>query len=244
MHNAAFAALDLDWVYVAFPVPRGEAARAVEAARLLGVVGLSVTMPHKEDAAAACDELDADADALGAVNTITLATGKPVVGANTDGAGFLAALRDEHVEPIGRRVLVLGAGGAARAIARALGDAGAVVTVAARRVEAARHAAALAGGIGLAFDAADVTVFDVIVNAPPLGMRGEPPPIDAASLRVGQFVYDAVYTVETPLLRHARSQGIACAGGLNMLVHQGALAFECWTGREAPRDVMKRAAGG
>ena len=242
MHNAAFDALGLDWVYVAFPVGRGDGTAAVRAVTTLGLAGLNVTMPHKADAAAACDDLASEAAALGAVNTVVNADGA-LVGHSTDGDGFLRALDDEGIEVAGRRVLVIGAGGAARAITHALGRVGADVTVAARRPEAARSAAALAPGseaVGLGGIA--VEGFDVVVNATPLGMEGEAPPFDTAELHTGQFVYDTVYPVETPLLREARARGLRAAGGLGMLVHQGALSFSLWTGIEPRLDVMRAAA--
>jgi shikimate dehydrogenase len=242
MHNAAFAALDLDWVYVAFPVPRGDGAAAVRSVPSLGLAGLNVTMPHKADAASACDDLAPHAAALGAVNTVVHERGA-LVGHSTDGDGFLRALDDEDVAVGGRRALVLGAGGAARAIAHALGRAGAAVTVAARRPDAARDAAALApDGSSTGLDDLRVQEFDVIVNATPLGMRGEPSPVDAARLHEGQFVFDTVYPADTPLLLQARARGVRAAGGLGMLVHQGALSFALWTGITPPVEVMRAAA--
>jgi shikimate dehydrogenase len=242
MHNAAFAALDLDWVYVAFPVPRGEGWAAVHAVPALGLAGLNVTMPHKADAASACDELTSDAAALGAVNTVVNADGS-LVGHSTDGDGFLRALDDDGVAVGGRRALVLGAGGAGRAIAHALGRAGAAVTVAARRASAGRDAAALApDGVATALTDIDVEPFDVIVNATPLGMRGEPPPFDAGRLHTGQFVFDTVYPVDTPLLVEARARGLRAVGGLGMLVQQGALSFALWTDATPPIEVMRAAA--
>ena len=242
MHNAAFDALGLDWVYVAFPVTRGDGAAAVRAVTTLGLAGLNVTMPHKADAAGACDDLASEASALGAVNTV-VNSGGTLVGHSTDGNGFLRALDDEGIEVAGRRVLVVGAGGAARAITHALGRAGAHVTVAARRPEAARSAASLApDGDAVGLDGIAVEGFDVVVNATPLGMNGEAPPFDTAKLHTSQFVYDTVFPVETPLLRGARARGLRAAGGLDMLVHQGALSFSLWTDLEPPLDVMRAAA--
>jgi shikimate dehydrogenase len=244
MHNAAFDALGLDWVYVAFPVPRGEGAAAVRAVATLGLAGLNVTMPHKADAAAGCDDLSSEAAALRAVNTV-VNTGGKLVGHSTDGDGFLRALDDEGITVAGKLAVVLGTGGAARAITHALGRAGAQVTVAGRRPEAVRSAVSLApGGVAVSLDELDVERFDVIVNATPLGMNGEPPPFDPAVLQAGQFVFDTVYPVETPLLREARARGLQATGGLGMLVHQGALSFSLWTGVEPPMDVMRAAASG
>jgi shikimate dehydrogenase len=242
MHNAAFDVLGLDWVYVAFPVARGDGVAAVRAVTMLGLAGLSVTMPHKADAAAACDDLAPEAATLGAVNTVVNADGT-LVGHTTDGDGFLRAVDDEGIEVAGRPALVVGAGGAARAITHALGRAGAHVTVAARRPEAARSAASLApDGDAVGLDGIAVERFDVVVNATPLGMGGEAPPFDVSKLHAVQFVYDTVYPVETPLLREARARGLRAAGGLGMLVHQGALSFSLWTGVAPPLDVMRAAA--
>jgi shikimate dehydrogenase len=242
MHNAAFAATGLDWVYVAFPVTRGDGGAAVRAVTTLGLAGLNVTMPHKADAAAACDDLTPEAADLGAVNTVVNADGA-LVGHSTDGDGFLRALDDEGVDVAAKDCLVVGAGGAARAITHALGRAGARVTVAARRPEASRDAAALApAAVAVGLEAVAVEAFDVIVNATPLGMHGEPPPIDPARLHDGQFVFDTVYPADTPLLVEARARGLRAAGGLGMLVHQGALAFSLWTGVAPPLDVMRAAA--
>jgi len=242
MHNAAFDALGLDWVYVAFPVPRGAGGAAVRAAPTLGLAGLNVTMPHKADAAAACDDLAPEAVALGAVNTVVDAGGT-LVGHSTDGDGFLRALDDDGVTVAEERVLVLGAGGAARAITHALGRVGAHVTVAARRRDPGRSAAALApDGVAVGLDEIVVDRFDVIVNATPLGMHGEPAPLDTAQLQPDQFVFDTVYPADTPLLLEARARGLRTAGGLGMLVHQGALSFSLWTGVTPPLDVMRAAA--
>ena len=242
MHNAAFDALELDWVYVAFPVPRSKGAAAVRAVATLGLVGLNITMPHKADAAAACDDLSSEAGALGTVNTVVNADGT-LAGHSTDGDGFLRALDDEGIAVGGQRAVVVGAGGAGGAITHALGRAGAHVTVAARRPDAARSAASLApGGAAVALDELAVEHFDVVVNATPIGMDREPPPFDTALLHDGQFVFDTVYPVETPLLREARARGVRAAGGLGMLVHQGALSFSLWTGVEPPLDVMRAAA--
>jgi shikimate dehydrogenase len=247
IHNAGFAALGLDFVYVAFPVAAGRGRDAVAAVRTLGITGLSVTMPHKADVADTCDELTPAAAALGSVNTVVNRDGH-VVGDSTDGAGLVAALRGHGVEPAGRRVLVLGAGGAARAIVDALGRTGAQVTVAARRPEAGERAAALAPGAGhVGFDAElarAVAGADVVVNATPIGMQGEPPPFDPATLTAQQFVYDTVYHPSpTPLLVAAAARGVPCADGLSMLVQQAALAFVQWTGRAAPIEAMAAAAG-
>ena len=245
IHNAAFTALGLDWVFVAFPVRGGDGERAVHAMKALRIAGLNVTMPHKTDAAYACDELSPRAATLQSVNTVVLRD-DVLFGDSTDGEGLVRALREEGCDPGGRTCAVLGAGGAARPIVEALGTAGAQVTVVARRPDAAEAAAALTpGAIAKTFEDADVVVAeaDVVVNATPVGMRGEAPPFDPAVLHPGQFVLDTVYhPTETPLLVAARARGAAAANGLGMLVHQAALAFELWTGESAPLSVMRGAA--
>jgi len=242
--NAAFAAAGLNWVYLAFLVPKGKGADAVKAMRHLHLAGLTVTMPHKADAAWASDELTPDATTLGAANVLTLLERGTVRGSSTDGEGFVRSVRDEGVDPAGTRVLVLGAGGAARAIVLALGNVGAEVTVAARRTDAAESAAGMVRGAqSVRIGDADVGAYDIVVNATPVGMQGEPPVIDVNRLNPSQLVVDTIYhPMETPLLAAVRARGVPCANGLGMLVHQAALAFEQWTGADAPLEVMRAAA--
>jgi shikimate dehydrogenase len=244
LHNAAFAALGLDWVYVAFPVPRGRGADAVAAVSALGLAGFNVTMPHKEDVASACDELTPDAAVLRSVNTVVSRPDGATLGDSTDGPGFLDALADEGIGVGGKPVLVLGAGGAARAVVLALGRAGAEVTVAARRPAAAESAAALAPGAAtMALGAADPSAFAVVVNATPLGMSGgDALPVDPGALHAGVAVVDLVYhPADTPLLTAARAQGAPAVNGLGMLLHQAARSFTLWTGEPAPLDAMRAA---
>jgi shikimate dehydrogenase len=244
LHNAAFEALGLDWVYVGFPVPRGRGAAAVAAVSALGLAGLNVTMPHKEEVAGACDELTADAAALRSVNTVVGLPDGRTLGDSTDGPGFLDALADDGIEVAGEPVLVLGAGGAARAVILALGRAGASVTVAARRPDAAEGAAALAPGAPtLPFGAVDPTPYSLVVNATPLGMSGgDPLPVDPEALHGKQAVVDLVYhPADTPLLTAARAKGALAVNGLGMLLHQAARSFRLWTGQPAPVDAMRAA---
>lgn len=253
LHNAAYEALGLDWVYVAFPVPAGQGAAAVAAMRPLRLAGLSVTMPHKADIVAAVDRLGATAARLGVANTVSWAAGREgaeLVGDSTDGAGFLEALRgDDGFDPAERNCVVLGAGGAARAIALALADAGAAtVTIVARKRETGEDCAALAGGRYVDAERARsaVTLADLVVNATPLGMDagdGLPFDLDPTAFRSEQFVADLVYApAVTPLLAAARAQGATTANGLGMLIHQAASQVELWTGRPAPLEAMSAAA--
>lgn len=241
IHNAAFAAAGLDWVYAAFPVRPGEAAVAVRGAAALGFAGLNVTMPHKAEVAAACDELSPAAAALGSVNTVVFRADGSVFGDSTDGGGFLRSLADEGLDPRGRRVLVLGAGGAARAVLAALVDAGATVEVAARRPDAARRCAAEIAGVEAVEWPAETADVPVVVNATPVGM-GDDPAMPVTPVE-GQWVVDLVYhPLETPWLAAARQVGARPVGGIGMLVHQAALAFELWTGVPAPVEAMRAAA--
>jgi shikimate dehydrogenase len=251
IHNAAFRALGLDWVYVAFEVPPGAAVGAVAAMRGLGIEGLNVTMPHKSDVAGAVDRLTPAAQALGAVNTVL--RGRPrdeLVGDNTDGAGFLDALRiDEGFDPAGRRCVVVGAGGAGRAVVRALAEAGAAaITVVNRTADRAVAAADLGGAAGRVGVPGDAAEADLVVNATPSGMRdGDAPdlPVDPATLGPGQLVVDLVYhPAVTPLVEAARARGAAAANGLGMLIHQAAHAIRLWTGEDPPLEVMSAAALG
>lgn len=245
LHNAAFQALDLDWVYLAFEVPAGSGAAAVEAVRTLGIDGLNVTMPHKADVAGAVDRLSPTAERLGAVNTV-VRRGGVLVGESTDGEGFVAALRgDEGFDPAGKRCLVVGAGGAARAVIAALAEAGAAeVVVAGRTPERVAAAAALAGGRGRVGTTAEASAVDLVVNATPVGMGGDPGlPVDPALLGPGQVVADLVYhPLATPLLEAARARGVVAVNGLGMLIHQAALAFRLWTGEDPPLEVLSAAA--
>ncbi len=243
IHNAAFRALGLDWVYLAFAVAPGAGGTAVEAMRTLGLVGLNVTMPHKHDVALAVDRRSPVAEVLSAVNTV-VAVGDEVVGENTDGAGLLAALAADHgFDPSGRRCLVLGAGGSARAVVLALAGAGAAsVEVAARRPEQAEATSRLAGSVGRAgtIDGADGA--DLVVNATPV--TGELPlGLDPARLGPGQLVVDLGYQPRvTALLGAAAATGATTANGLGMLVHQAALSLRLWTGEDPPLAAMVAAA--
>ena len=246
LHNAAFAELGLDWAYHAFEVAEEDVEAAVGGARALGLAGLSVTMPHKEAVARAVDRLSATAERLGAVNTV-VREGSSLVGESTDGQGLLDALRMDHgIDPSGRRCLVLGNGGAARAVVAALADAGASeVVVVGRSPERAALAADLAGEAGRPGRAEEAGGAEVVVNATPVGMAGYPqgPPLDPELLGPGQVVVDLVYhPTVTPLVAEARRRGAVATGGLGVLVHQAARAFGLWTGQDAPREAMSAAA--
>jgi len=243
IHNAAYRALGLDWLYVALPVPPGQVGPALGGMRALGIEGLSVTMPHKSAAAAAVDRLCADAVALGAVNSIRR-DGDLLVGDNTDGGGFVDSLLADGVDPAGRRCVVLGAGGAARAVVRALALAGAeAVVVVARNQARADAAASLAGAAGSVGGAEGLAEADLLVNATPLGMGDDTTlAADPAALPARAVVADLVYHPRrTPLLAAAEARGLRTVGGIGMLVHQAARQLEAWTGLDAPIEVMRAA---
>jgi shikimate dehydrogenase len=250
LHNAAFRAAGVDWAYVAFDVPHGEAVRALDAMRALGLGGLSVTMPHKEAVAALVDELDPAAAALRSVNTVVRTADGLLRGHSTDGAGFVASLHEAGVDVAGRDVVVLGAGAAARAVIDAMARAGAAsIAVVNRSEDTAVAAAALAPGIGRVRTAADVTQAYLVVNATSVGMGADPAahelPLDPALLRPHHVVADLVYhPLETGLLAAARAVGATCVDGLGMLVHQAALQQELWLGARPDPAVMRAAALG
>lgn len=245
--NAAFQHAGVDWVYGAFTVARGAAGEAIAAVRALGLGGLSVTMPHKAAVIPHLDGLSAVAERLGAVNTVAWESSR-LTGHSTDGAGLVDTLRhDEGFEPDGRRCVVVGAGGAARAAVDALAGAGATeVVVVNRTTHRAEAAAALAGDRGRVGTAADVSDADLVVNATPMGMavEGAPTfPFDPHLLSPGQVLFDMVYDPPvTPVVDAARGRQVHAVGGLGMLVHQAAHAFTRWTGEPAPVEEMTAAA--
>jgi shikimate dehydrogenase len=245
LFTAAFDAAGLDWSYDAYDVPEGEAV-AFLAGPGAALDGISVTMPHKEAVLPALDEVDPVAARLGAVNCIVRLDDGRRRGHNTDGGGFLAALRAEaDLEVTGLTCAVLGAGGAARAVALALAEAGArEVVVVNRSAERAARAVALLGGVGRIGAAEQVADVDLVVNATSVGMGGDGGlPLDPALVGPGQTVVDIVYhPLETPLLRAAAGRGARTIGGLGMLVHQAARAFELWLGPPAPVDAMRAGA--
>ena len=244
MHNAAFADAGLDWVYVAFEVVPGASTAALAAMRALGIAGFSVTMPHKDDVAVAVDVLDPPAAALASVNTVVLMPDGRLGGHNTDGAGFVASLREAGVDPTGMTVTVLGAGGAARAVIDALARSGVRrVAVVNRSDERAAVAARLAGAAGVVGNSADISAADLVVNATSVGMGSQQSPCDVGLLRSTQVVADLVYhPLETTLLRAARDCGAHAIDGLGMLVHQAVLQQQIWTGVSVPPRVMRAAA--
>lgn len=256
MHNAAFGALGLGWHYSLLPAPPGEVGAVLSGLKSRGFKGANVTVPHKQAVMPYLDEISDTAQATGAVNTIAVRGGR-LVGYNTDSGGFLAALREARFEPPGRRALVMGAGGGARAVVYALAGAGCTVAICNRTAQRAVQLAHDMQELGFpspvtpvpgttSLEDLDLASYDLLVNATSVGMwphEGASPWPEALPLPSHWTVFDLVYNPrETRLLAQAREGGAKLVGGLGMLFHQGALAFELWTGQSPPLDVMRAAA--
>ncbi|MBT9138429.1 shikimate dehydrogenase [candidate division NPL-UPA2 bacterium Unc8] len=254
IHNAAFAALGLDCAYLPLAVRPENLGRAVAGLSSLGIIGLNVTIPHKETVIACLDEVSEEARRIGAVNTVAIRSGK-LIGYNTDGKGFVQALKEEgKIDIQGRRIVILGAGGAGRAVAVQSGLEGAGELIIFDKI--APRAKRLAADIGRNIPQLRVGVIswdkikfnvgkaDILINATPVGMNaGDKLLIDPEWLLPRTLVFDLVYNPqETRLMQASRERGCSVVGGLGMLIHQGALSFELWTGKEAPLDAMRKAA--
>jgi shikimate dehydrogenase len=255
MHNAAFAALHLPYIYVPFCVAPSELGNAIGSLKSLGIIGVNLTIPHKEAVLPYLDEITLEAREVGAVNTVHC-TGNHLVGDNTDGYGFYAPLADAGCNVSGRSVVILGAGGAARSVAFRLAREGARVAIVNRTKDRAMRLAAAIANAG--YDAVEVIEWggtkalysaisecEILVQTTRIGMHpqtNEMPEIPVEALDSRHLVYDLVYNpVETALLREARKRGCRTITGEHMLVHQGAAAFHRWTGEWPPVDVMERA---
>jgi shikimate dehydrogenase len=241
MQNAAFLALGLDACYHAFRVSKDQLSDAIFGAEAMGFGGLNLTVPHKEKALEIVkpDEL---AEAIGAVNTISFSHG--ILGYNTDGAGALLALEKAGIGINGSKVLIIGAGGAAKAIAYTLAENGAEIVIANRNIGRAIELADHVDGEAYGLDSLErlARFADVIINATSIGMREDDPKLlDARMMHEGQVVFDVVYNRPTELLKDAACAHAMAIDGVMMLVYQGAKAFEIWTGRRAPVAVMERA---
>jgi shikimate dehydrogenase len=254
MHNAAFRSEGMDYVYLPFRVGRDELGEAIEGMRALNIRGLNVTIPHKVAVVPFLDELDPLVEKIGAVNTIVNDEGV-LRGHNTDATGFLRPLLERGIEPKGKRVVVLGAGGASRAVSFILAERGAGLVILNRREEfgwAVELATRISRTFGREVEAmemneenltAAIEGADILVNATSVGMgdAGETP-VPSGLLRPGLTVYDVVYGAgKTRLVAEAEKAGAGAISGIEMLVWQGALAFELWTGLKAPVEVMKKA---
>ncbi|MEK7735890.1 MAG: shikimate dehydrogenase [Nitrospirota bacterium] len=249
MHNAAFEHIGLDCCYVTFPVKPELLKDAVKAVRALNLAGVNVTMPHKENVIPLLDKVDADASFIGAVNTIVNSNGK-LIGYNTDGRGFMRSLSEAQISLNKKNVLILGAGGASRAIGYHLVKKAAELFI--YDIDEKK-----AGKLIRDLNKMRKNVFpfsfqpsafshqlhdiDIIINATPLGLKkGDPLPVDINLLKPRHVVCDLIYK-NTPLLQRASRKGCRTLNGLGMLLWQGAFAFELWTGKKPPVEVMRKA---
>ncbi|MBI3781455.1 MAG: shikimate dehydrogenase [candidate division NC10 bacterium] len=255
MQNAALQAAGIDGLYIPWRVkPEGLPIAFESLRRMENFGGANVTLPHKEQAASLVDELSSEAASVGAVNTL-VPRGGHLLGATTDGRGFLRSLQEEAgFVPRGRQAVILGAGGAARAVAWSLAEAGVSrLFILNRTVERAESLALLVSrgcgvsAIGLCPSDPRVSEkladSELLVNATSVGLAAsDPPAINPALLHPRILVYDLIYRPrETALLREAKKRGCRVLGGLGMLLYQGALAFELWTGQKASEEAMRRA---
>lgn len=253
MHNAAFRALNLNWVYLPFEVRPDMLESAVKAIGALNIQGMNVTIPHKRGVLQFMDGLSPEAEFIGAVNTIINKNGK-LVGHNTDGEGFIRALKEENILPTEKNILILGAGGASYGISRQLFLEGAKKIEIANRTF--KKAEDLKRQLIQYFPSGNVEIFpleapylesamrrvDILINATSVGMKPDEHPIVREEWLDSPFdaVVDLIYNPPlTPLLKIAKEKGLKVINGLSMLLHQGALSFKLWTGREAPLEVMR-----
>jgi shikimate dehydrogenase len=244
IHNAAFRHHDDNWSYVAYPVEPGDASSAIAAMRSGGLQGLNVTMPHKDAVADLVDELDKSAESIHAVNTVVRTSDGRLRGYSTDGEGLLRAIRiNANWDPAGKKICVLGAGGAARSAVDAFSRAGvASIFVVNRTAEKAVQAIG-DSNVAVVGSQSNIHECDIVFNATSVGMGTDESLVSAELLHEGQLVIDAVYhPLETRLLRDAKSRGATVLDGLWMLIHQACVAQVLWLGREPDYQVMRNAA--
>ncbi|MCD6088544.1 shikimate dehydrogenase [Candidatus Bathyarchaeota archaeon] len=254
--NAAFQHLKLDFIYVAFTVKAESLGDAISGVRSLGIYGLNVTMPHKISVIKYLDELDERADRIKSVNTILNRNGK-LIGYTTDGIGVLNALKYNGIDPKGKKVVILGAGGAARSASYALSEVAGELVILNRTIERARNLASkvrrlIGSHVNVKWDGLteeslrrEIREADILINATPVGMSPyvNGTLVEKRLLHPDMVVFDMIYhPLKTRLLREAEEVGAKTINGLSMLIHQGAASFEIWTGMEAPIDIMMKAA--
>ncbi len=244
MHNAAFTALGLDICYIAFRVSPEDLPDAVRAVRCLNLLGVNTTIPHKEKVMPLLDEIDSEASFIGAVNTIVNSKGR-LTGYNTDGRGFISSLTEEGISIDKKEILIIGAGGASRAISYYLSEkASKLFLYDTDRPKAEKLAADLGkirNNVFLPARVEDTGSPGIIINATPLGLGPDDPlPLNPVLIRPDMAVCDLVYK-KTKFLQEAEKRGAKTMNGSGMLLWQGVLAFELWTGVKPPVDVMRKA---
>jgi len=242
MHNSAFREMGLDYCYIALDVLPSELRAAIEGVRAMDIAGLNITVPHKEAVMPMLDKVDPEASFIGAVNTIVNRSGK-LIGYNTDGRGFMRSLEEESVDVAGKRVLLVGAGGAARAISWYLAESGSDLSIYNRTTE---RAELLVGDLAINFKNVrtaegleELGEADIVINSTSLGLKPEDAlPFEPSALKQDAIVVDLIYR-DTPLILEARKSGHKAINGLGMLLWQGVLASELWTGHAPPHEHMK-----
>ena len=248
IHSAAFRELNLDCSYIAYRIPKGELEEGVEGLKKIKIDGFNVTIPHKVEMMKFLDKMDESCSIIGAVNTVTNDNGV-LKGYNTDMDGFLDPFHKKELQIQDKKILLLGAGGAARAIVAAFAKENAKqITIANRTLEKANNLAQFSKTIGLDANGVDISSldnleeYDIIVNATSVGLKNESSPISFDSIKPSTIVYDIVYMpMNTDFLKTAKEKGATIIYGYEMLLGQAVRAFEIWHGVEAPYNAMKKA---
>ncbi|MBI4682116.1 MAG: shikimate dehydrogenase [Nitrospirae bacterium] len=242
MHNSAFKTLGLDFCYVPFKVSPEDLQGAVQAIRDLNIHGVNITVPHKENVVPLLDKVNEEASFIGAVNTITNTNGI-LTGYNTDGRGFISSLLEEGISIDGKNIVIIGAGGASRAIGYYLSEKASTLSLLdIDRLKAGKLVSDLnqiRGNVSLIEDIKNAAKPDIIINATPLGLKPEDPlPFNPDLITTGMVICDLVYK-KTGLLKEAEHKGAITINGSGMLLWQGVLAFELWTGVKPPVEIMR-----
>ena len=247
IHNAAFHSLNLDCTYIAYKIPKNELASGIEALKAIKIAGFNVTIPHKIEMMKFLDEMDTTCKVIGAVNTVLNENGK-LKGYNTDMIGFLDPIKKKNLTIKNSQVLLLGAGGAARAIITAMiKEKASKISIVNRTQENANKLADFAKKIGGNVDTISIqeankliTDYKFIINSTSIGMRNEPSPISTENISKNSIVYDLVYQpINTDLIKKSKENGATIIYGYEMLLSQAACSFEIWHKMEAPYDAMK-----
>ena len=249
IHNAVFKELEMDCTYIAYKVPKGELASGIESLKSIRIAGFNVTIPHKVEMVKYLDSVDEDCSIVGATNTVTNDNGK-LKGYNTDMDGFLDPIRKRNLTIKDSKVLLLGAGGAARAIVAGFAKEKAQsITIANRTRQNANTLAQFANKVGIIANAIELdqvgesaSEYNFIVNATSVGLKNEPSPISTKTINQDTVVYDIVYMpMNTELIKQSKKNGATIIYGYEMLLGQASRAFKIWHGIDAPYDVMKKA---
>lgn len=245
MHNAAFKALGINYCYLPFLVLPENLGDAINAIKALNIIGVNITIPHKEKVMSYLDEINEEALFIGAVNTILNKDDK-LIGYNTDGIGFMKSLEENGIDIKNKKVLIVGAGGAARAVGYYICKNAISLTLFGRTRQKADKLADDFKKISkceifVENSIRNINLFDIIINATPLGLKEDDPlPINANELDSNKIICDLIYK-ETSLIKEAKKKGCKTLNGLGMLLWQGVLGFKIWTQKDPPIEVMRKA---